>query len=310
MSTSHHLQTLEAVCRHASFAVAARELGYTPSAVSQQMLALERSTRLTLFERQPHGIRPTSVALDLVDAGRRVLSALDDFDRHVEDLAAGATGRLRMGSFPTASVRVVPRALAAFARRHPRSEVQLTECEPDDAVTMVMDGRLDLALVYSYGLDPRTWPAGTGLHPLLTEELLLLQPITRERDAASEGATVSLGDLSGARWISSHDGSAGARSFERLCATAGFAAEVVFRTNNYDVVRELVATGFGIAVIPMLGHRPDRRIDAVAVPGPASFRTVSVLHRDATSHPLLADAVGALAHSAARLMPGPDAAAT
>ncbi|WP_111768659.1 LysR substrate-binding domain-containing protein [Nakamurella deserti] len=310
MSTSHHLQTLEAVCRHASFAVAARELGYTPSAVSQQMLALERSTRLTLFERQPHGIRPTRVALDLVDAGRRVLSALDDFDRHVRDLAAGTTGRLRMGSFPTASVRVVPRALAAFARRHPRSEVQLTECEPDDAVTMVMDGRLDVALVYSYGLDPRTWPVGTGLHPLLTEELLLLQPIAREGDAVSGGGKVSLDGLAGARWISSHDGSAGARSFERLCATAGFAPEVVFRTNNYDVVRELVATGFGIAVIPMLGHRPDRRIDAVAVPGPASFRRVSVLHRDATDHPLLADAIGALTHSAARLAPGTDAAPT
>jgi DNA-binding transcriptional LysR family regulator len=307
MSTSQHLQTLAAVCRHSSFAVAARELGYTASAVSQQMAALERSTRLKLFDREPHGIRPTVAALELVVAGGSVLSALDDFDRHVRDLAAGATGRLRMGSFPTASVRLVPRALARFARGHPRSEVQLTECEPDDAVGMVMDGRLDLALVYAYGLDPRTWPAGTRLRPLLTEQLLLLQPVGRDTDSAPS-RPASIAGLAAARWISSHDGSAGARSFERLCVAAGFTPDVVFRTNNYDVVRELVAAGFGIAVIPMLGHRPDKRIDAVVVPGAGAFRAVSVLHRDAASNPLLADAVAALAHSAGRLVPGADSA--
>jgi DNA-binding transcriptional LysR family regulator len=116
-----HLLTLKAVVHSGSFAVAARDLGYTASAVSQQISALEKESGLVLFEREAHGIRPTAAAHRLVDLSARVLAALDDLDHEVRELAGGATGRLRLGSFPTADVRLVPSALSAFVEAHPRA---------------------------------------------------------------------------------------------------------------------------------------------------------------------------------------------
>jgi DNA-binding transcriptional LysR family regulator len=83
------LLTLKAVVGSGSFAVAARDLGYTASAISQQISALERDTGLVLFEREAHGIRPTAAAHRLADLSGRALAALDDLDQQVRELATG-----------------------------------------------------------------------------------------------------------------------------------------------------------------------------------------------------------------------------
>ncbi|MFF3768093.1 LysR substrate-binding domain-containing protein [Streptomyces sp. NPDC001922] len=285
-----HLLTLRAVCQSGSFAIAARDLGYTSSAISQQIAALEKETGLVLFEREAHGIRATTAARRLVDSSARVLAALDDLDHHVRELATGTVGRLRLGSFPTASVRLVPAALTAFAASHPRAEILLEEGEPDELLGPLADGDLDVALVYEYGLSPRQWPDGLTARPLLREDLLLLRP----RDS---GLGADLPELSGARWVTSREGTAGALSLTRLCAAAGFTADVGFRSNNYDVVRELVSAGFGVAVVPALGHLDDERILATRLTRRSAHRTVVALHREAGSNPLLGAVLGALRHA-------------
>lgn len=174
-----HLLTLKAVVRSESFALAARDLGYTASAISQQISSLEKETGLVLFEREAHGIRPTAAAHRLVDLSTHVLAAMDDLDHQVQELATGATGRLRLGSFPTADVRLVPSALSALVETHPRAQIQLEEAEPEELITALSHGDLDVALVYEYGLSPRQWPAGLTRHHLLREDLLLLR--ARER---------------------------------------------------------------------------------------------------------------------------------
>ncbi|MBO8196556.1 LysR family transcriptional regulator, partial [Streptomyces oryzae] len=194
-----HLLTLRAVVRSGSFVIAARELGYTASAISQQVSALEKETGLRLFEREAHGVRATAAAHRLVELSAPVLAALDDLDHQVQQLATGATGRLRLGSFPTAGVRLVPAALSELARTHPRAEIQLEEGEPDELVTALNEGELDVALAYEYGLEPRQWPEGLRCHPLLREDLVLL----RARDS---GLSSRLSGLSRARWITSREG--------------------------------------------------------------------------------------------------------
>ncbi|MGP3987223.1 LysR substrate-binding domain-containing protein [Streptomyces sp. 3N207] len=275
-----HLLTLRAVVRSGSFVVAARELGYTASAISQQISALEKETGLTLFEREAHGVRATSAAHRLVDLSVPVLAALDDLDHQVQQLATGATGRLRLGSFPTAGVRLVPAALSELARTHPRAQIQLEEGEPDELVAALNDGELDVALVYEYGLVPRQWPEGLSCHALLQEDLVLL----RARDS---GLSSRLAGLSRARWITSREGTAGALTVVRLCAAAGFEVSVAFRSNNYDVVRELVSTGLGVAVVPALGHAPDKTVEATRLTQRSAFRRVLALHRSENSNPLL-----------------------
>ncbi|MGI5193040.1 LysR family transcriptional regulator [Streptomyces sp. CA-288835] len=284
MLKPQHLLTLRTVVRTGSFVIAARDLGYTASAISQQISALEKETGLVLFEREAHGIRATAAAHRLVDLSVPVLAAMDDLGHQVHELTTGATGRLRLGSFPTASVRLVPAALSALTTTHPRAQIQLEEGEPDQLVDALNDGDLDVALVYEYGLCPRQWLDGMARHHLVREDLVLLRP-------RGSGLSSRLARLSRTRWITSREGTAGALSLTRLCAAAGFEAAVAFRSNNYDVVRELVSTGLGVAIVPGLGHSPGdpsgETVEATRLAQRSAFRRVMALHRSENSNPLL-----------------------
>jgi DNA-binding transcriptional LysR family regulator len=282
-----HLLTLKTAVRSGSFAVAARDLRYTASAVSQQISALEKETGLLLFEREAHGIRATTAAHRLVELATPVLAAMDDLDYQVRQLATGATGRLRLGSFPTASVRLVPPALSALVTTHPKAQIQLAEDEPGEIVAALCRGELDLALVYEYALSPRQWPDGLTHHHLLREDLLLLRPSGTSLSARLPG-------LSRARWITSREGTGGAQALIRLCAAAGFDADIAFRSNNYDVVRELVSASLGVAVVPALGHAATAGIDATRLTERSAHRTVLALHRTENSNPLLGTMLAAL----------------
>src|SRR5689334_19530854 len=219
------------------------------------MSTLEKETGLVLFEREAHGIHATAAAQRLVDLSTQVLAAMEDLDHEVQELATGATGRLRLGSFPTASVKLVPPALSSLATTHPRVQIQLEEGEPEELVDALCQGEVDIALVYEYALSPRQWPENLTRNHLLREDLLLLRP----RDS---GLPAYLPNLSQARWITGREGTAGALTLIRLCAAAGFEAMITFRSNNYDVVRELVCASLGVAVVPALGHVPSEGIDA------------------------------------------------
>ncbi|MEV6841711.1 LysR substrate-binding domain-containing protein, partial [Streptomyces sp. NPDC051133] len=287
LAKPQHLLTLRAVVRTGSFVVAARELGYTASAISQQIAALEKETGLVLFEREAHGVRATAAAHRLVDLSVPVLAALDDLDHQVHQLATGATGRLRLGSFPTASVRLVPAALSALTATYPRAQIHLEEGEPKELVTALSQGDLDVALVYEYGLSPQQWPGSLACHHLAREDLVLLR-------ARGSSLSTRLAALCQARWITSRQGTAGALSLTRLCAAAGFEADVAFRSNNYDVVRQLVSADLGVAIVPGLGHTPSESVEATRVAQHSAFRRVMALHRSANSNPLLATVISSL----------------
>ncbi|GAA3551515.1 hypothetical protein GCM10022222_38840 [Amycolatopsis ultiminotia] len=223
MYKPQRLPTFQAVHRTRSFAIAARELDYTASAVSQQIAALEESTGLVLFEREAR-----------------------DRDR----------GR--------APLRRTDQPIACQCRR---SRLRGSPARP----------RLDAGLVYEYGLCPRRWPEDISRKPLLREDLLLLRP-------AEHDEPVRLAD---ALWITSRADTAGAQSLSRLCAAAGFSPTIAFRSNNYDVVRELVVATGAVAVVPALAQVPDERVKAVPPTQESAHRTVFVAHRTGSSNLML-----------------------
>jgi len=292
----HLLVTLQAVHRTGSFATAARELGYTSSAVSQQIAALEKDTGLVLFERQAHGVRMTAAAHRLIELSRRVLASVEELEHQVKQLATGASGRIRLGSFPTGNVALVPRILAGFANDRPGIEVRLDEGEPDDLADALVEGDLDIAFLYEYGLCPRQWPDSVAIEPLLREDLLLLRRV-------GSGLPAELSRLADQSWITSAEGTAGANSLTRLCASAGYVPRIQFRSNNYDVVRELVAAIGGVAIVPGLGHREDTRIDAAPLPNGGANRTVVTARRSSDINPLLRDFDSATRHAVSVEMP-------
>ena len=285
-----HLRTLVEVVKTGSFAAAARRLGYTSSAVSQQVSAFERAVGVTLFEREAHSIRPAAAALLIADRGAELLAAFDGFEHEVKAVVQGLRGRLRIGTFPTASSRIVPKALARLTAELPGAEIRLDEGEPEYVLPLVLTGELDLALVYAYDLVPQTWPEELTVRPLLDEALLVMVP---EQHPAAR-STVRLEDLRDERWIASRDGTSGATCLTRLCAAAGFAPRIAFRSNDYEVVQSLVAAGVGVALVPALGYKALSGTHAMPLRSKPLQRHVHVVHRTANNNPLLRDAVNAL----------------
>jgi DNA-binding transcriptional LysR family regulator len=291
-----HLRTLLECVRTGSFAEAARELGYTASAVSQQMVLLERAVGAALFERSARSVRPTAVAQLLADRSREVLGSLSTLEREARAMVLGEHGSLRLASFATASARVLPPALAAIVARCPGAEVHLDEGEPDEVLHRVIDGTVDAAVVFTYDLDPRDWPADLRRTELLAEPLAVAVPAGH----AIEGHEVDLGELSGERWICTREDTAGARSLQRMAQTSGFTPRIIFRSNDYGVLRDLVARGLGVAMLPGLAITGEG-IRALRPAGWTACRRVLALHRPGNGNPLLPIALDCLTASATDL---------
>lgn len=292
-----HLRTLAMVVLTGSFADAARRLGYTASAVSQQIAALERSVRMPLFDRDPHSVRPTPAAEFLAARSHEALAALSALEDEVRAMAEGTIGRLRLGSFPTASEQLLPRALPVLISGDSRLEIHLDEGEPDELVPLLNDQELDLAIVYRYDLVPRNWPKGLRATELLVEDLFLLLPAGHRL----VGKSISLRDLRDEKWISTREGSSGASSLRRICAQADFDPVVDYRSNDYDVIRGFVRSGLGIALVPALGHEVVAGVETTQVTDLDARRHVIALHRATKVNAAVSAAVGSLQAAAASL---------
>jgi DNA-binding transcriptional LysR family regulator len=278
-----HLQTLEVVVETGSFASAARELGYTASAVSQQMEALERAAGLVLFERGARGVQVTATARVLADRARTVLSNLQELDADVHAIAAGRTGRLKIGCFPTAGARLLPAALSQFRAAYPAIDVTLRIAEPPETTVMVESGELDIAVVYEYESLARTFPVLLGETRLITERLVFLSPPDMPvSDSQSIGPVAG-----GADWISSGTGTGGESTTYRICAEMGFIPNITLRTDYYDLVTEFVAAGLGVAIVPALGIVSHDRVNILPVQSKWAQRTVSVVYRKGVANPLI-----------------------
>ena len=302
-----HLRTLRECVRTGSFAEAGRVLGHTASAVSQQMALLERAVGAPLFERTARSARGTSVAERLAERSGEALAALDALEREVRSMVDGERGGLRLASFATANARILPDALAALVAERPGAEVQLDEGEPDEVLGGVLDGAVDAAVVFEYDLDPREWPPQLHVEELLAEPLRLALPAGNPAGAPGHGAArepvddaVDLRELAEQPWICTRAGTAGARSLERWAAAAGFAPRIVFRSDDYGVIRDLVARGLGVAVLPALAVGGDR----VRTARPSDrdpHRRVKILYRRQNTNPLLPLALQCLRTSCAAL---------
>lgn len=277
-----HLRTLEVVTETGSFAAAARELGYTASAVSQQMEALERASGMRLFDREARGVKITEMARMLTERARGVLAELYELDADVRGIATGRTGRLRVGCFPTAGARILPSALSNLRETHPAVEVSLRIGEPKDTVPMIESGELDIAFTYEYAALQQRWSDAVVEKPLIVEDLVFLSP----SDEGIREAT-DIERASTLQWISSGAGTAGELTMYRICADMGFVPELNLRTEYYDLITEFVGAGLGVAIVPALGILDHPTVSIVPLHSPWARRTVALVHRVNPSNPLI-----------------------
>ncbi|HEY7621019.1 MAG TPA: LysR family transcriptional regulator [Solirubrobacteraceae bacterium] len=242
------LHMLRELSERGTIAATAEALGYTPPAVSQHLAALERQVGVALLERQGRRVALTPAARLLVGRTERVLAELEAAEA---ELAAGngdLRGSVRLAAFPTAAATIVPRAMAAFAARHPRAEVLLSELEPEDALPALKLGEADLAVIHEYDFSPRGENPSVELTPLLEDELYVAVPAGHPA-AADE---IALEALASERWIAGYLDTACHRVVFTAGRAAGFEPRVAARTNDFRVVLALVAAGQGVALVPGL----------------------------------------------------------
>lgn len=291
-----HLQTLQAVLETGSFSAAGKRLGYTTSAISQQISTLERGLGVPLFERGPRNLWPTHAAKRIGGVAGVILARLEEFESEVQTAARADRGRLRVSSFPSAGARLLPRVLTQLVCRYPEAEFSLHEETKPLAVAEAVDtARADLGLVYEHDTVPEQWPEDLSVHSILDEEIVVLTGATRRKPLA---ARVELESLADELWVANRTGAAGRASFEHWCAQVGFRPKVRFETNNFDVIRGVVRENLGIAFIPALSLGVDKTITMHRLEDVAPRRRVYAVHRRSDPNPLLAKAIGLINEAA------------
>jgi molybdate transport repressor ModE-like protein len=244
-----HFLALEAVAREGSFGKAATALGYTQSAVSQQIATLERLVGHRLVER-PGGPKPVS----LTDAGRLLLTHADAIAARVAAaqadltaLAEGEAGTLRVGVFQSAGQRILPEVMHRFLAAWPQVNVALTESADDgELLSLVERGELDL----TFADLPLTEGPFDSVE-LLRDPYVLVVPAESplaEREAPPTWRELGELDLIGNKHC---------RSLAQLETDARRPLRFVFRSDHNQTVQALVASGVGSALVPRLTMDPE-----------------------------------------------------
>ncbi|GAA0703976.1 LysR family transcriptional regulator [Kitasatospora atroaurantiaca] len=247
MFDSRHIRTFHEVVSTGSYSAAARALGYTQPAITQQMKALERSVGVPLFTRAGRGLRLTEAGEALSRHAEVILGSLNAAQQQLGALSRLRAGRVRLCAFPSANATLIPEAMARLLAEHPGVRVELLEAEPPDSVQRLLRGECDIALAFSYPGASGETPSELVEIPLMEDQLTILLPVGHQ---LARRHAVRLADLAQERWIA---GCPRCRAnLLQVCAEEGFAPDVVFTTDDNLAVQSLVAAGVGIALMPAL----------------------------------------------------------
>jgi DNA-binding transcriptional LysR family regulator len=240
------LRVLRATAERGSFTAAAAELGYTQSAVSRQIAALEREAGVALFERRPGGVRLTNGGQILLRHARVVLDEIASAKRELEGVEPDMQ-EVRVGAFISAGAVVLPRALRALRERRPEIRVTTREGTTPALVRALRAGTLDLAVISSRA--PYRAP-DTELPALSTEVidetgLVVAAPATG-RFAGRTAVTVA--ELDGVDWIASP--STGGESLMGVWPGVAGRPRVAHTARDWLTKLQLVAAGCGLTTVP------------------------------------------------------------
>jgi DNA-binding transcriptional LysR family regulator len=270
-----NLAALVAVGRDASFSRAAEALGYTQSAVSHQISALERAVGRRLVER-PGGTRPvtlTAAGVVLLEHAEAVVSRLRSAQAALEALDGARVGKLRTGSFGSVGGRLVPPVLRRFRERWPDVTVELTESQNDgELLALLADGALDLTFV-SFPLEDGPFTAVELLREPHVMAVSSGSPLARldaapSLQALTELPLIGYQTIREAHWI------------EQRLGGDWVARRVAYRSNDTTTILGLVAEDLGVAVVPWLLDQARPDVTALPLPGLAPRTVGLVWHRD------------------------------
>lgn len=271
------LVSLRAIDTYGSVIAAADSLGFTPSAISQQVKRLERQSGVMLLERVGRGVILTGPGRRLVDEGSRLLNDIEQIEANLHREAETVAGHLRLAAFSTAIRGLVAPAARQVAVDHPQLTLALIEREPWDAIEFVAAGHCEIALVHSWGDVPLSIPGHVATHRLTHDEADVIVPVGH-RLAGRTWVTPK--DLVDEPWIATAEGTICRQWLRRMYDGTGRTPNVVHQSGEFQSHLALVAAGLGIALIPRLGREHlSAEVVAVGVRNPTPTREISALYR-------------------------------
>ncbi|AXG77972.1 LysR family transcriptional regulator [Streptomyces paludis] len=247
------LRALHAVSVHGSVAAAAAFLGYTPSAVSQQITKLERETRTPLLERHGRGVVLTDEARHLAATAEELLAIVERAETTLEERRGQPTGQLVVGAFASSARGLLPGVLAKLAGLHPTLDVRLREVDPHLSIDLVARGAIDLAVAHDWDIAPLPAPDGVEQAFIGDDLCDLLVPAGHPLAARP---SVRREELTGQRWICQPPGTVCHDWLVRTLRAAGCEPDLAHQAEENHTQLALVAAGLGIAMMPRLGRGP------------------------------------------------------
>lgn len=288
MLDPHRLRIFRSVVTSGSIQAAARNLGYTPSAVSQHVAALQREVGLSLIEKSGRGIVATPAGLALAAESEDVIASLTRLGNVVDDLREGRTGRLSIGYFASAGFAWMPRLARTLMEEFPHLVLELSL---NDIANGPERRPVDLDLVAESPHRSEVPPAGYRRTVLLDDIYVAIVPNDHplaDRDSIS---LIELGDES---WIDTDSPEGECHiTVARACAAAGFVPRYAVQTQDHYTAMAFVEQGVGVGVFPRLAIADlPAGVRAVALTDPEPVRRVSLLVREsAAAYPAITRAV-------------------
>lgn len=277
MIDPRRLRVLRALADHGTVTAAAQALHLTPSAVSQQLAALESEVGQELLRRRGRRVSLTSAGELLVGHANAVAAELERAQATLAGLSSGAAGRVEVGSFASAITQVVAPALARLRVSAPGVVVRVRDVEGHASVPLLLDGEIDLAITEEYR--PRRDDGRLTRFPLYTEPFDVVLPPSHP--LAGRGS-VDLRELAEDDWVATLPGNPVRDVVELACGDAGFAPRIVHTSDDFSAVGALVRAGAGVALVPRHALR------GVPVRDTAPLRRVfAAVRKGSEDHPLI-----------------------
>ena len=268
------LRVLREVALRGTITAAAESLGFTPSAVSQQLSALERESRTALLERAGRGVRLTEAGQVLVKRTEAVLTALEEAQAALEESREAIAGELRVAASGSVARALVVPVAAAISAAHPQLRVSVLETDAAESERQLRLGQLDVAVGHEYSRDHSRDQEEIGRVELFAEDMLVAAPAGRMTPP------VRLADLAGAVWAAEPAESSCGRAVRSACRAAGFEPDVRYVSSEPSVLLSAVLAAGAVALLPRLSlTRPVPCVEILPVAGPAVRRQVFAAHR-------------------------------
>jgi DNA-binding transcriptional LysR family regulator len=248
----HRLRLLHELRARGTIAAVAEALGFTPSAVSQQLAVLEREADVPLLERAGRGVRQTDAALVLVGHAEALLERVERAEADLAAVAGSVAGRGRIASFQSAAFHLAVPAMQALAREAPDLRCELVEAEPEQSLPALSLGDVDLVLADEWQHQPLARPASVHRQDVWRDPVRVVLP--REHPAARRNRrAVPLAELASDAWTTGHRGTAWEAMTTRTCRElGGFDPDIRHRTNDSVTSLALVSGGQAVTLLPGL----------------------------------------------------------